>query len=235
MLQRAFAIAMILTGFALPSLAASDREDDISRIHSASRVFQAIMNTPDQAIPRELLESAKCIAVIPGEKKAAFIFGGTYGKGLATCRTAQGWSAPIFLSVGGGSWGLQIGGASTDVVMIIRSEHGIRSLLSDKFKIGADATAAAGPVGRNAAVDTDLKLNAEILTYSRSKGAFAGVSLDGAVVQADRSGDRAMYGDDVERKQILNGDVAVPRVAQRLIKEIAQSTSKRTAESASVR
>jgi lipid-binding SYLF domain-containing protein len=202
-------------------------------MRASARVFREIMNTPDKAIPDELLESAKCIAIIPGEKKAAFIFGGSYGKGLATCRTPNGWSAPLFLAVGGGSWGLQIGGASTDIVMIIRSEHGMRSLLSDKFKIGADATAAAGPLGRQAAADTDVKLNAEILTYSRSKGAFAGISLDGAVVQADRTGDQAMYGANVERKQILDGAVAVPRAAQPLIREIDQHANARAAERAS--
>jgi lipid-binding SYLF domain-containing protein len=220
-------------GLVLPALAASDREDDISRIHASARVFREIMNTSDKSIPQELLESAKCLAIIPGEKKAAFIFGASYGKGIATCRTAEGWSAPLFLAVGGGSWGLQIGGNSTDLVLIIRSEHGMHSLLSDKFKIGADATAAAGPVGRHAAADTDLKLNAEILTYSRSKGAFAGVSLDGAVVEADRSGDRAMYGADVERNQILDGAVPVPRAAQNLISEIGQYANTHAAENAS--
>jgi lipid-binding SYLF domain-containing protein len=231
--QRFITIAIVIIGLVLPALAASDREDDISRIHASARVFREIMNTSDKSIPQELLESAKCIAIIPGEKKAAFIFGASYGKGIATCRTAEGWSAPLFLAVGGGSWGLQIGGNSTDLVLIIRSEHGMHSLLSDKFKIGADATAAAGPVGRHAAADTDLKLNAEILTYSRSKGAFAGVSLDGAVVEADRSGDRAMYGADVERNQILDGAVPVPRAAQNLISEIGQYANTHAAENAS--
>jgi lipid-binding SYLF domain-containing protein len=233
MLQRFIAIAIVITGFVSSALAASDREDDISRMHASARVFREIMNTPDKSIPQELLESAKCIAIVPGEKKAAFIFGGSYGKGLATCRTEKGWSAPLFLALGGGSWGLQIGGSSTDVVLIIRSEHGMRSLLSDKFKIGADATAAAGPVGRHAAADTDLKLNAEILTYSRSKGVFAGISLDGAVVQADRTGDQAMYGASVERNQILDGAVPIPRVAAPLISEIGQYTNTHAAESAS--
>jgi lipid-binding SYLF domain-containing protein len=233
MLQRFIALTIVITGLVSPALAASDREDDISRIDASARVFHEIMNTPDKSIPQELLESAKCIAIIPGEKKAAFIFGGSYGKGVATCRTAQGWSAPLFLAVGGGSWGLQIGGASTDIVLIIRSEHGMRSLLSDKFKIGADVTAAAGPVGRQADADTDLKLNAEILTYSRSKGAFAGVSLDGAVVQADRTGDSAMYGAEVDRNQILGGAVPIPQEAQTLISEVGQYANTRAAESAS--
>lgn len=233
MLQRFICLAIVISSVALPALAASDREDDISRMRASARVFREIMNAPDKAIPHELLESAKCIAIIPGEKKAAFIFGASYGKGLATCRTRNGWSAPLFLALGGGSWGLQIGGSSTDIVMIIKSEHGMRSLLGDKFKIGADATAAAGPVGRQAAADTDVKLNAEILTYSRSKGVFAGISLDGAVVQADRTGDQAMYGATVERKQILDGAVPVPAAGQGLIAEISQYANPHPAESAS--
>lgn len=233
MLQRFIASALLITSLGLPALAASDRDDDVSRIHASARVFHQIMDTPDNAIPQELLESAKCIAIIPGEKKSAFIFGANYGKGLVTCRTAAGWSAPLLLAISEGSWGLQIGGSSTDVVMIIRSEHVVRSLLSDKFTLGGDATAAAGPVGRHAAADTDLKLNAEILTYSRSKGAFAGISLDGAVVQADRTGDHALYGANVERKQILDGAVRVPRVAQPLISKIGQYTNTRAAENAS--
>jgi len=195
-----------------------------SNVSNATEVFQEIMATPDKAIPQELLESAKCIAIIPGEKKAAFVVGGNYGKGLATCRTTGGWSAPLFLALGGGSFGFQIGGSSTDMVMIFRNEKGMRSLLSDKFKIGADATAAAGPVGRRAAADTDAKLNAEILTWSRSKGLFAGVSLDGAVVQADESGNRAMYGDNVNRLEVVDGSVRPPEAARPLLREIAQYT-----------
>lgn len=233
MFKRFIFVAIVISSLILPALASSNRDDDISRMRASARVFREIMRAPDKGIPRELLESAKCVAIIPGEKKAAFIFGATYGKGLATCRTANGWSAPLFLAVGGGSWGLQIGGSSTDIVMIFKSERGMRSLLSDKFKIGADATAAAGPVGRQTAADTDLKLNAEILTYSRSKGVFAGISLDGAVVQADRTGDQAMYGANVERKQILDGAVPVPRAAQTLIGELSEYARKHATESAS--
>ena len=212
-----FSVALVASAFA-----GSGRSDDIERIQNATDVFREIMATPDKAIPRELLESAKCIAIIPGEKKAAFVVGGNYGKGIATCRTAEGWSGPLFVALGGGSVGFQIGASSTDVVMIFRNEKGLRSLLSDKFKIGADATAAAGPVGRHAAADTDAKMNAEILTYSRSKGLFAGVSLDGAVVQADQSGNHAMYGENVNRREILSGFVKVPEAAEPLLKEIAQ-------------
>src|SRR5271169_4460722 len=219
MLKRILAVT-ILIGIASLTAIASDREDDVNRTQKAAQVFKEIMNTPDQGIPSGLLESAKCIAIIPGDKKFAFVFGGSYGRGLATCRTANGWSAPMFVAIDGGSVGYQIGGSSTDLVMLFMNDHALKSLLSDKFKLGADASVAAGPVGRNAAAGTDLKLNAEILSYSRSKGVFIGVSLNGAVVQADNSGDKAMYGDDVNRHEILSGKVAVPASARELLHEI---------------
>ena len=210
----------------LPALA-SDRDDDIGRIQKATQVFHEIMTTPDKGIPRDLLEKATCVAIIPGEEKAAFIFGGNYGKGLATCRTANGWSAPMFVAVGGGSVGFQIGGSFTDVVMLFMNDHALQSLMGDKFKIGADATVAAGPVGRQAAAGTDVRLNAEILSYSRSKGVFAGVSVNGAVVQADHSGDKAMYGRDVTHREILDGKIAVPESAQRLVADLGRYPAQR--------
>jgi lipid-binding SYLF domain-containing protein len=219
MLKRILIVTTLVLLVTLTAIA-SDREDDVSRTQKAAQVFQEIMNTPDQGIPSDLLESAKCIAIIPGDKKFAFVFGGSYGRGLATCRTEHGWSAPMFIAVDGGSVGYQIGGSSTDLVMLFMNDHALHSLLSDKFKLGADASVAAGPVGRNAAAGTDLKLNAEILSYSRSKGVFIGVSLDGAVVQADKSGDKAMYGDDVNRHEVLDGKVAVPESAQALLHEL---------------
>ncbi len=201
---------------------ASDREDDVSRTHKAAAVFNEIMSAPDQGIPHDLLNKAKCVAIIPGELKFAFIFGGNYGRGVAICRTAGGWSAPMFVAVDGGSVGYQIGGSSTDLVMLFMNDHALNSLLSDKFKLGGDASVAAGPVGRNATASTDIALRAEILSYSRTHGVFAGVSLDGAVVQADKSGDRAMYGDDVDRHEILSGKVARPASARGLIKSLDQ-------------
>ena len=219
-------VSMAGLGLVLPALA-SDRDDDIGRIQKATQVFHEIMTTPDKGIPQELLEKTKCVAIIPGEEKLAFIFGGNYGKGLATCRTGSGWSAPMFVAVGGGSVGFQIGGSFTDVVMLFMNDHALQSLMSDKFKIGADATVAAGPVGRQAAAGTDVKLNAEILSYSRSKGIFAGVSVSGAVVQADHSGDKAMYGSDVSHREILNGKVAVPEPARRLLEELARYPAQR--------
>ena len=203
-----------------PMAVASDHEDDVARTEKAASVFRQIMDTPDKGIPHDLLEKAKCIAIIPGDKNFAFIFGASYGRGVAACRTATGWSAPLFVAIDGGSVGYQIGGSSTDLVMLFMNDHALQSLLGDKFKLGADASVAAGPVGRNATAATDVRLNAEILSYSRSKGLFAGVSLDGAVMQADRSGDHSMYGHDVDRHQILNGSIPVPASARGLLHEL---------------
>jgi lipid-binding SYLF domain-containing protein len=194
---------------AAPLAMASNREDDVARTEKAAQVFKQIMDTPDQGIPNDLLGSAKCIAIIPGDKKFAFIFGGSYGRGVVTCRTAHGWSAPMFLAIDGGSVGYQIGGSSTDLVMLFMNDRALH-----------------GPVGRNAAAGTDLKLNAEILSYSRSKGVFAGVSLDGAVVQADKGGDQALYGTNVDRHEILDGQVHVPASARDLIHELHAYTGK---------
>jgi lipid-binding SYLF domain-containing protein len=220
MLKRILAVAALTFAVTLTAVASSDREDDVNRTRKAAEVFKQIMDTPDNNIPHGLLESAKCIAIIPGDKKFAFVFGGSYGRGVATCRTGNGWSAPMFVAVDGGSVGYQIGGSSTDLVMLFMNDHALQSLMSDKFKLGADASVAAGPVGRNANAATDLKMNAEILSYSRSKGVFAGVSLEGAVMQADKSGDQAMYGKDVSRHEILSGKVAVPAAARPLLDEI---------------
>jgi SH3 domain-containing YSC84-like protein 1 len=203
-----------------PRTRADDRGDDLHRIRDSRAVLQELMQTPDKSIPSDLLESAKCIAIIPTEIKGAFIVGAQYGKGLGMCRTHEGWSAPVFLTVAGGSFGFQIGGAATDLVLVFRNREGFQRLLSDKFKIGADATAAAGPVGRNTSAATDIEMRAEILTYSRSRGVFAGVSLNGTVVAPDRGADEALYGKNVDREAILRGRVPVPEVAQRLVAEV---------------
>jgi lipid-binding SYLF domain-containing protein len=232
-MSRNFLIVSVLAlSLTIPTaVLASDRDDDVKRTHKAAEVFKEIMTTPDKGIPNSLLASARCIAVIPGDVKFAFIFGGNYGRGIATCRTHHGWSAPMFVALDGGSVGYQIGGSSTDIVMLFMNDHALQDLLSDKFKLGADASVAAGPVGRDAAAGTDIKLRAEILTYSRARGIFAGVSLDGAVVQADKSGDRAMYGDDVTRHQILDGRVTIPASAQRLVNEIGSYAAQARANS----
>lgn len=225
MMSKQFLVISLLAAcFVLPAVtSASDRDDDVKRIDKSTQVLREIMNTPDKGIPHDLFESAKCIAIIPGEVKFAFMLGGNYGRGLATCHTPKGWSAPMFVALGGGSVGYQIGGSSTDIIMLFMNDHALQSLLSDKFKLGGDASVAAGPVGRHAAADTDLKLKAEVLTYSRAHGIFAGVSLDGAVVRTDKSGDQAMYGDDVTHRQILDGNVPVPPSAEALIHQIHAS------------
>jgi lipid-binding SYLF domain-containing protein len=226
MLRTILFVSSFVLFLCVPMIAStSDREDDVYRIHKATEVFKEIMDVPDKGIPHGLLDSAKCLAIIPGEKKFAFILGGNYGRGVATCRTPNGWSAPMFVALEGGSVGYQIGGSSTDIIMVFMNDHALQSLLGDKFKLGADASVAAGPVGRDAAADTDARLRAEILTYSRSHGIFAGVSLGGAVVQADKSGDRAMYGEGTTRRQILDGKIDVPESAQALVHEIDSYTA----------
>ncbi len=219
MLKRILIVSALTLCTALSSMA-SDREDDVKRTHKAAEVFKEIMNAPDQGIPQDLLNSSKCIAIIPGEIKFAFVFGGNYGRGVAICRTRHGWSAPMFIAVDGGSVGYQIGGSSTDLIMLFMNDHALQSLLGDKFKLGADASVAAGPVGRSATAATDARMSAEILSYSRTKGVFAGVALDGAVVQADKSGDKAMYGENVDRHDILSGKVATPQSAHILTREV---------------
>ncbi len=171
------------------------------------------MAAPDKGIPEEVLEHAKCLAVVPHMVKGGFVFGAENGRGVATCRSAKGWSAPIFFVITGGSWGLQIGVEGVDLVMIIQNEQGMKQLLASKFQLGADASAAAGPVGRHASADTDWKMDAEILTYSRARGAFAGLTLSGASVRHDEDSTRAIYGHDIPNAQIFKGTVAMPAAA----------------------
>jgi SH3 domain-containing YSC84-like protein 1 len=221
-----FVIVSILALTIAPVATASDRDDAVNRTRRAAEVFQEIMQAPDGGMPHDLLQRAKCIAIIPGDKKAAFVVGGNYGRGVVSCRTAErGWSAPLFLGIEGGSVGFQIGGSSTDLVLLFMNDHALHSLLSDHFKLGADASVAAGPVGRNATAATDAKLNAEILSYSRSKGAFAGVSLNGSVVKADKSADEAVYGPNVDRHDILSGKARDTASAHVLEQELSRAAS----------
>lgn len=195
------------------SWAGTGREDATERLGNAAKVLHEIMQAPDNGIPEEVLEHAKCVAVVPHMMKGGFIVGAEHGKGVATCRTANGWSAPAFITVSGGSFGFQIGIEGVDLVMIIQHEHGMQKLLSSDFKVGADASVAAGPVGRHASAGTSWKLDAEILTYSRTKGAFAGIALDGASVRQDVDSTRAMYGKKISTRAALTGRVAAPRAA----------------------
>jgi lipid-binding SYLF domain-containing protein len=194
--------------------AESHREAATDRLDNAGKVLNEIMSAPDKGIPQEVLEHAKCIAVVPHMLKGGFVVGAESGRGVASCRTANGWSAPAFFAITGGSWGLQIGVEGVDLVMIIQNEKGMQRLLSSKFELGADASAAAGPVGRHASADTDWKLNTEILTYSRAKGAFAGLTLNGASIRRDEESMQAIYGHHVSTRAALMGQVAVPDAAQ---------------------
>ena len=194
--------------------AGSNREATEDRLEHAGRVIHEIMAAPDKGIPEEVLEHAKCIAVVPHMLKGGFVFGAENGRGVATCRTATGWSAPAFFTITGGSWGLQIGVEGVDLVMIIQNEDGMKHLINSNFELGGDASAAAGPVGRHASADTDWKLNTEVLTYSRAKGLFAGLTLTGAAIRRDDDSTEAIYGHDVSTRHILNGEEAVPAGAQ---------------------
>src|SRR6202795_2913690 len=206
-----FLLAML--GLGTLCWAGSAREDATDRLDNATSVMHEIMGMPEKGIPEEVLEHAKCIAVIPHMVKGGFVFGGKGGKGVATCRTANGWSAPAFITISGGSWGLQIGVEAVDLVMIIQNEKGMQKLLSSNFQIGADASAAAGPVGRHAQAGMDWKLDTEILTYSRAKGAFAGITLEGASIRQDSDSRRAIYGHNVTTRALLLGKVPAPPAA----------------------
>ena len=216
-----FLLAMF--GLGTLSWAGSAREDATERLENAGNVLHEIMAMPDKGIPEEVLEHAKCIAVVPHMVKGGFIFGGKGGKGVATCRTANGWSAPAFITISGGSWGLQIGVEAVDVVLIIQNEKGMQRLLSSNFQIGADASAAAGPVGRHAEAGTDWKLDTEILTYSRAKGAFAGLTLEGASLRQDDDSRHAIYGRNVTTRAILLGKVAPPAAAKPFLAEVREA------------
>jgi lipid-binding SYLF domain-containing protein len=179
-----------------------------------------MMNAPDHGIPRDLLEKAQCVIIVPGLKKAGFIFGADYGKGYALCRHEGGWTGPAAITLGGGSFGAQIGVESTDVVMLVMDRKGMEKLASDKFTVGADASVAAGPVGRTSSADTDASLHAEILSWSRAHGVFAGVSLDGTVVKKDGGEDRKLYGMDVSNHAVLYGEVPPPAAGHVLMAEL---------------
>ena len=196
----------LLLVFSTISLAQKPTEktkDEAKQSAKAAHAFSEIMNAPDKGIPQGVLDGAECVAVFPSVIKAGFIVGGRGGRGVASCRTAQGWSAPAYFNLGGGSFGLQIGAEATDFVLLFMNRDGINSLLKSKFTLGGDASVAAGPVGRQAGAETDLRLNAQILSYSRSKGLFAGLELKGVVIEADKGDMRDVYGPNVTAKEVL--------------------------------
>lgn len=192
---------------------------EVERLNKATVVFQEVMTAPDRGMPQQLLDKSQCVVVIPGSKKAGFIFGVKYGRGFASCRakSGPGWSAPAAVRVEGGSFGAQIGGAETDVVLLVMNERGADRLLSSKFTLGGDASVSAGPVGRDATAQTDAYMTAEILSWSRSRGLFAGVSLTGATLRQDLDTNRALYGKTLENREILQGNLPVPKAASGFI------------------
>lgn len=217
-----FAIVCLCTAlFAADETAAKDSKAT-DRVQAAADVLDQIQNTPDKGIPEDVLRSAECVAVVPSMLKGGFIFGGKYGRGLASCRTPKGWSSPAFFTVEGGSFGFQIGGQAVDLIMLIMNDNGMKSLLSSKFELGADASVAAGPVGRLAEGDTDWKMRAEVLTYSRARGIFAGVTLNGAVVKQDKDSTREFYGHMVTFPASLKGEVDPPASASPFLTTLAK-------------
>ena len=208
--SKTLAIILLLLGSMAGADDDKDRSDIEKRIAASADVLNEIMATPDKAIPDKVMDDAKCIAVVPSMIKIAIGFGGNHGKGAATCKTANGWSALAPVTITGGSWGLQLGGQAVDLVMVIMNEQGMQHLLASKFKLGAEASAAAGPVGRDAGADTDWKMRAEVLTYSRARGIFAGIDLNGSAITQDKDETRVLYGKMVPFSDILSGKQAAP-------------------------
>ncbi|MGD0729744.1 MAG: lipid-binding SYLF domain-containing protein [Terracidiphilus sp.] len=215
-------IVSICLCFVTASAAAASTRDDLqARIDAAKTVMDQIMNAQDKSIPLNILQQATCVGVVPGMIKGAFVFGAQYGQGVVTCRTGHGWSAPVFIRMAGGSFGFQIGGQSTDLVLVAVNDRGFQDLLKSKFKIGGDASAAAGPVGRNTQAATDWKMNAELLTYSRAKGLFAGIDLDGTSVSQNSEDTELYFGQPHSFESVLKGGVAVPPGAVPFVRGVA--------------
>jgi len=215
-----FCLAFLLT---CTASAASSREDLQARIDAAKLVLDQIMAANDSSIPLNILQQATCVGIVPGMIKGAFILGAQYGQGVVTCRTGHGWSAPVFIRMAGGSFGFQIGGQSTDLILVAVNELGFQDLLKSKFKIGGDASAAAGPVGRSGQASTDWKMNAELLSYSRNKGLFAGIDLDGTSVSQNKDDTELYYGQPEKFENVLRGNVDVPQGAVAFVRDVAQN------------
>jgi lipid-binding SYLF domain-containing protein len=213
---------LCVAAFAASAYAASSQADLADRLEKSRLVIDQLSQTPDKGVPDSIIKQAVCVAVVPSLKKAAFGIGAQYGQGVATCRTGHGWSGPVFIRMAGGSFGFQIGAQGTDLVLVAVNSHGMQDLLKSKFKIGADAAAAAGPVGRNAQASTSLNMSAELLTYSRSKGVFAGISLDGTSVSQNQDDTNVIYGGEHSFHQILAGQVPVPDVARPFVRTVAR-------------
>jgi lipid-binding SYLF domain-containing protein len=227
--MRKLTVVILMGLFVLPAFA--DREKEVERLALAGKVIEEIMSAEDNRIPNEVFADAECVAVVPSLAKAALGFGGKYGKGVATCRTASGgWSAPAFFKIAGGSFGLQIGGEAVDLVMLIMNKEGMNNLLSSKFKLSGEGSVAAGPVGRQASGQTDWKMRAKVLTYSRSRGLFAGLSLEGATITHDKGDTRDFYGRNIAFKRILSGQVQAPSEAQPFLSAVGTHGGNRPPE-----
>ena len=238
MLKRMTSSLLALALVALP-LAAADNQKEVDRLENCGMVLKEILDVPDD-IPQDLLDKAECVIVYPSVLKAAFILGGSYGRGAMTCRTGEHftgpWSAPTMMALEGGSVGFQIGGQATDFVLLVMNPRGARALLSSKVKLGADASAAAGPKGRNASAETDVTMRAEVLTYSRARGLFAGISLAGSSVRPDNDANARVYGKKVDAQSIIfKGAVAVPPAAQKFIATLNQKSPKNLSDPASLK
>lgn len=219
-------VTLMLLALAAPAFAATARQDSEERLRMASGVLQQVMSAPDKGIPSEVIDNAKCLVVVPHLVKVGVIVGGKHGRGVATCRTAGGWSAPAFISTGGASAGLQIGAEGVDLVMVVMNDRGLQHLLANKLELTGEGSVAAGPVGRHASAGTDWTMNTEVLTYSRSKGAFAGLTLEGAVVEKDDDSTIAIYGRNAGFRSILAGDVPAPAVTQGFMKIVDDVSAK---------
>ena len=227
--MKKFLTLMALLSLTTIGWAGTSREATTDRMDHAGKILHEIMAAPDNGIPEEVLEHAKCVAVVPNLLKGGFVFGAENGRGVATCRTTKGWSAPAFFAITGGSWGLQIGMEGIDLVMIIQNEKGMQRLIGSGFQLGADASAAAGPVGRHASANTNWKLDAEVLTYSRAKGAFAGLTLNGASIRRDDDSTEAIYGTNVTTRRILRGEVATPASAHSFLNAVREAKAQAVA------
>lgn len=210
-------------GAAAQGVATGAKAEAIDRLNDSAQILKELTSAPDSEIPQSILEDAKCVAIVPSMIKGGFVFGGQHGRGVATCRTSNGWSAPAFFTLTGGSWGLQIGLEAVDVTMLVMTDQGMKDLMSSKFKLGAAGSVAAGPVGRDATANTDISMKAGILTYSRARGLFAGLDLNGAVVQQDDESQDAFYGKNVTFAQVLQGQQAIPADAQPFLASVRHS------------
>ena len=227
--MRKLCVVLILV-FAASLAFADAKKDSTERLQNAGTVLNEIMAAPDKGIPGEVFDGAKCVVVVPHMVKGGFVFGGKHGRGVATCRTGKGWSAPAFVSIGGGNWGLQIGVQGVDLVMMIMNDKGAQAMLANKFQVGGDASVAAGPVGRHASAGTDWKADTAILSYSRTKGVFAGLTLEGSIVQQDDDSTLAIYGKQIDQKTILNGGVAAPAGSAPFLDSVRTNAEKAKAQ-----